>query len=133
MRDVPSVGAHSCGAHPRTAETEQGGRLVIIDHRTYSLYPLMLQRWLDLYEKEGLPVQQRHLGALIGFFVTEIGPLHQAVHLWSYDSMEDRQQRRAKVAADPDWTAFLKKNSELGAMQAQENKILVPVRFSPIK
>lgn len=106
---------------------------MIIDHRTYSLYPMKLQPWLALYEKEALPVQKKHLGPLIGFFVSEIGPLNQVVHLWSFESLEDRQQRRARMAQDPDWKAFLVKNAELAALQSQENKILLPTAFSPIK
>ena len=106
---------------------------MIIDHRTYSFHPMKLQPWLELYEQAALPVQQKHLGGLIGFFVTETGPLNEVVHLWSYDNAEDRQQRRARMAEDPDWGVFLKKNAELGALRVQENKILVPVGFSPIK
>ena len=106
---------------------------MIVDHRTYSLHPLKLKPWLELYERQGLPVQQRHLGGLLGFFVTEIGPLNQAIHLWSYESLEDRQRRRAAMAGDPSWADFLSRNAELGALQRQVNKILVPASFSPIK
>lgn len=106
---------------------------MIVDHRTYTMHPLKLQPWLDLYETWGLPVQKRHLGELIGFFVTEIGTLNQVVHLWSFASLEDRQRRRAAMAQDPDWHDFLKRNAELAALAHQENKILVPAAFSPIK
>ena len=106
---------------------------MIVDHRTYTMKPLMLQPWLQLYESYGLPVQERHLGGLIGFFVTEIGTLNQVVHLWRFESLEDRQQRRAAMAKDPDWAEFLRRNAELAALDHQENKILLPAPFSPIK
>ena len=67
---------------------------MIVDHRTYTFHPLKMPAWLELYENDGLPVQQRHLGQLIGFFVTEIGTLNQVVHIWAFDSLEDRQRRR---------------------------------------
>ena len=41
---------------------------MIVDHRTYELQPGRLRDFLALYEKEGLPVQKKHLGNLIGFF-----------------------------------------------------------------
>src|ERR687892_343584 len=84
-----------------------GEHAMIIDHRTYTMHLSKLPKWLKLYEEHGLPVQQRHLGKLIGFFVSEIGPLNQVVHLWQ--------------------------NEELGALQSQENKILLPTAFSPLK
>lgn len=106
---------------------------MIVDHRTYTLHPLKLQPWLDLYETYALPVQKRYLGELIGFFVTEIGTLNQVVHLWSFASLDDRQRRRAEMAKDPAWQDFLKRNAELAALAHQENKILVPTSFSPVK
>jgi hypothetical protein len=106
---------------------------MVIDHRTYTMHPLKLGKWLKLYEECGLPVQLRHLGNLIGFFQTEIGPLNQVVHLWGFDTLEERQRRRAAMATDPDWQEFLRRNEELGALLYQEDKIVVPVSFSPIK
>lgn len=104
-----------------------------IDHRTYTLVPLKLGKWLDLYEEYALPVQKKYLGNLIGFFQTEIGTLNQVVHLWGFDDLNERQRRRAEMAKDPAWSDFLRRNEELGALVRQENKIVVPVRFSPIK
>ena len=106
---------------------------MIIDHRTYTLHPLKLPKWLKLYEQSGLPVQLKHLGHLIGFFTSEIGPLNQVVHLWQFEDLADRARRRAAMAEDPDWHEFLRRNEELGALQHQENKILLPTAFSPLK
>ena len=106
---------------------------MVVDHRTYTLHPLKLGKWLALYEEYALPVQLRHLGNLIGFFQTEIGTLNQVVHLWGFDSLEERQRRRGEMAKDPAWGEFLRRNEELGALKHQENKIVVPVSFSPLK
>ncbi len=40
---------------------------MIVDHRTYELQPGRLREFLALYEKEGLPVQKKHLGNLVVF------------------------------------------------------------------
>jgi hypothetical protein len=37
------------------------------------------------------------------------------------------------MAKDPDWAEFLRRNEELGALMYQENKIIVPTGFSPIR
>ena len=106
---------------------------MVVDHRTYTCHPTNLNKWLELYETYGLPVQEKHLGRLIGFFVTEVGPLNQVVFMWGYEDMGDRERRRAAMAKDPDWQEFLRRAEELGALQHQENKIVVPVPFSPIR
>jgi hypothetical protein len=55
------------------------------------------------------------------------------VHLWGFDDLAERTRRRAAMAKDPDWAEFLRRNEELGALMHQENKIIVPTSFSPIK
>ncbi len=53
---------------------------MIVVHRTCELQPARLRDVLALYEKEGLPVQKKHLGNLIGYFTTEVGNVHEIVH-----------------------------------------------------
>lgn len=102
---------------------------MIYEHRTYTVAHGLMPAYLARYEEHGLPVQLKHLGRLLGFFVSEIGPLNQVVHIWAYDSLADRETRRAAMAADPAWTAFLAING--GTFTAQDVKILQPTRFSP--
>ncbi|QHI98352.1 NIPSNAP family protein [Xylophilus rhododendri] len=102
---------------------------MIFEHRTYTVAHGLMDDYLQRYEEFGLPVQQRHLGRLLGFFVSEIGPLNQVVHIWVYDSLADREQRRAAMEADPDWHAF--KRSNRGTFVAQEVKMMVGARFNP--
>ncbi|MCK9919189.1 NIPSNAP family protein [Microbacteriaceae bacterium K1510] len=102
---------------------------MIVEQRTYTLPHGTMTTYLERYEKHALPVQKRHLGPLLGFYVTEIGTLNQVVHLWAYDSLADREERREKLAADPEWHAFLRINA--GSFTHQEVKIMKPTRFSP--
>jgi hypothetical protein len=104
---------------------------MIVDHRTYELQPGRLRDFLALYEKEGLPVQKKHLGNLIGFFSTEVGNVNEIVHIWGYEDLADRTKRRAAMAADPAWQSYLQKSREF--MKHMNNKILVPTSFSPTK
>ena len=101
---------------------------MIVDHRTYTLHPGKMNEYVDRYEREGLAVQSRHLGAPLGWYISmDIGQLNQVVHMWGYESLDDRAQRRAKLAADPEWTEFLKKQTPL--IQRMENKILMPAKL----
>jgi len=100
---------------------------MIIDHRTYTIAPRKMGEFLRLFEQFGMPVQRRHLGPLLGFYVTEVGPLNQVVHLWGYDSMADMEKRRAARNADPAWDEYLSKGA--GLVLSQETKLLRPAPF----
>lgn len=101
---------------------------MIIDHRTYTVHPHKFGEFLKIYEELGFEVQKKHLGNLIGWYTSmDIGELHQVVHLWAYESLQDRVDRRANLAADPDWPKYLKE--ALPCLQKMENKILSPAPF----
>lgn len=102
---------------------------MIVDHRTYTVVHGKMAEYLERYQRLALPLQRKHLGHLVGFFVSEIGPLNQVVHLWAYKDIADREARRARLAADPEWQAFLKANT--GSFTHQETKILRATSFSP--
>lgn len=105
---------------------------MIIDHRTYTFRPGTVSKWLNKYENEGLPIQQRHLGEFLGLFTTEVGNLHQVVFMWAYASMGDRETRRAAMETDPQWETFINEIWALDAILTQEIKFLKPASFSPI-
>lgn len=101
---------------------------MIVDHRTYTLKPGTLKSYLELYEREGLGPQSRHLGMPIGWYTSmDIGPLNQIVHMWAYEDLADRAKRRAGMQADPEWQAFLVKAAQM--LVTMENKILSPAPF----
>ena len=103
---------------------------MIIDERTYTLHPGKVGEYFRVYQAEGLEIQKRILGNLLGYFSTETGTLNQVVHLWGYESLDDRTRRRALLGADPGWQAYLPKITPL--LRIQENRILIPAPFSPI-
>jgi hypothetical protein len=86
---------------------------------------------VKLYAEEGIELQQRYLGNLLGVFTTDIGALSTYTSLWGYDSYAEREERRAKLQADDAWKAFLAKIQPL--IHTQQNRILVPTAFSPIR
>ena len=80
---------------------------MIAELRTYTLKPLRARDFLALYERAALPLQKKYLGHLVGFFVSEVGPLNQVVHLWAFDSLAERERRRKEMEQDPAWPAYL--------------------------
>ena len=104
---------------------------MIFELRTYTAEAGRTADFLKLYESMALPLQNRYLGGLVGFYVSEIGPLNQILHLWRFSSLADREQRRSAMEADPAWQAYRVRSRELGAIRQQESKILKPTSFSP--
>ena len=104
---------------------------MIVEHRVYTFHPGKLAEFWRVYRPEPLALQQRILGNLIGFFTVEAGTLNQVVHLWGYESFEDRLRRRAQLMTEPVWQDYIAK--ALPLMQRQESQILLPSDFSPIK
>lgn len=103
---------------------------MIVEQRTYRFKPGAVPQFMALYEAKGLALQKQVLGNLLGYFVTELGPLNETVHLWGYDSLDERSRRRAALMAEPEWRAFLAEILPL--LESQESKILLPTGFSPI-
>jgi NIPSNAP len=106
---------------------------MILEVRTYTAQVGKTAQWLEHYEKHGLPVQQKYLGGLVGFFTAEIGALNQIVHMWKYESLADREARRGAMAKDPAWQEYLRSGPQPSPLISQESRILVPTAFSPMK
>lgn len=104
---------------------------MIYEQRTYSVTPAGIRPLLALYEREGLPILQRHLGRLIAFFITETGELNQVTHLWAYQHLNDREERRTALWRDPDWLVYAEK--VLPLITRMESRILKPAAFSPLQ
>ncbi len=104
---------------------------MIVEERCYTVKPGTVQLYYRDYNPRGLKIQTRILGNLIGYFHTEIGELNQIVHLWGYDSLAERERRRAQLAADPEWQEYLKQSPDI--IVKMESRILVPAPFSPIR
>ena len=98
--------------------------------RTYRLKNGAIHEYLRLIGDEGIAIQKQHLGNLAGYFFSEIGPVNEIVHIWGFSSLDDRQARRARLASDPDWQAFLPKIRDL--IVSADTKIMSPKAFSPL-
>lgn len=103
---------------------------MIVEQRTYDFRPGTIPQFFARYEESGArELQTRILGGLMGYYVSELGTLNQTVHLWRYESLDDRMERRAALMKEPAWREFLAEVTPL--MLRQESKILLPAAFSP--
>ena len=106
---------------------------MLLDVRTYTCRPGMIKKHLALYDQLGKGPQTRHLGQPLAYLQTETGNVNQYLHIWVYEDAADREKRRAAMQADPDWIAYTVESAKLGALDVQENRLMKPVDFFPIK
>lgn len=105
---------------------------MFVEQRTYVLHTgVRLSDYLEAYETIGLPAQRRILGGFLGYFVSDIGTLNQLMHLWAYESLDQRDERREALAMDPDWQRCLSIIRPM--IMTMENTIFKPATFSPIR
>jgi len=93
-----------------------------VEERMYRLKAGAAPEYLKHYEAHGLEVQLKHLPHLVGYYVTEIGALNMLVHMWAYESLDQRERCRAALSADPDWQAYVPKIRPF--IEQQETRIM---------
>ena len=74
---------------------------MIVEQRDYHVFTGKLNEVVSMYESEGIELQRKHLGNLVGVFTTDVGALSTYTALWAYDSYAEREQRRAQLAGRP--------------------------------
>ncbi|HET6318147.1 MAG TPA: NIPSNAP family protein [Chloroflexota bacterium] len=100
---------------------------MLVDERTYTLRPGCLQPYLQRHLEVALPLMREYLGEPLAYFTTVDGELNQFVHLWRYENAGDREQRRARMYADPRWLAYREETGRLGWVVHQSNRLMAAV------
>lgn len=103
---------------------------MIHELRTYTLQPGMQGQYLKNSSEVGRKIRGDKYGKLEGFWSTEFGTLNQVVHLWTFESLNDRERLRGELQKNEEWTKVYLPLAR-GVLLAQENKILSTVL--PIK
>ena len=104
---------------------------MILEERMYTLHVHKIPEFMEIYEREALPVITRHLGNMFGFFLSEVGMQNMIVHMWVYEDWHDRERRRKALFSDPAWHAYRVKNSD--KIMVQDTRILsVAPFFEPV-
>lgn len=101
---------------------------MLVEQRIYDLLPARVPNFYALYQAQGMEVQIRHLGRMLGYYSSEFGALNQVIHLWGYEDLEERARRRAALFADAQWLDYFDKVQPL--IVRQESRILVPAPFA---
>ena len=96
---------------------------MIYELRTYTMRPGMAPAAANHSAEVGRDVRGDDYGTLEGYWLTEIGPLNQVMHLWSFESMEERARLKAALGQNERWNnEYLPKMRPM--LVRQDNRIL---------
>src|ERR1700747_2032473 len=95
---------------------------VIYEIRTYTTKPGQVREYENRFA-EAYPTRAQY-SKLFGYFHTELGPLNQIVHIWPYQSLQERADIREAAGKDSSgkWPP-----GGTDLLATQENDILIPV------
>lgn len=99
--------------------------------RTYQLKVGVLHQYMEQFGRVGLPIVQKYC-TLVGYWSLESGLLNRVVHIWSFESVEQRREARERWWADPEWTERYIPLA-LPMVLSQESVIMSAADFSPIR
>jgi hypothetical protein len=108
------LGSHSYGTgnvYEMRIYTYQAGSL-----------PEVLRRWAD-----AIPYRERY-SPLAACWTSELGGLNKFVHVWVYKDPSERNRIRTEALQDPYWPPQTRE-----WLVRQENKLLLPASFSPMR
>ena len=92
--------------------------------------PTMIKNWENAIDV------RLQFGPVCAIWYSELGALSKFVHIWPYQSLDQRAEIRKKSHDTGMWPSSVKAIKEGGRAEvllAQENKILMPSAFSPLQ
>jgi len=95
---------------------------MIVEFRTYRLKPGTVATAEERFG-QGLPARTK-VSPLAAFWHTEVGPLNRIIHVWPYDSFEQRSQVRSQKIEG--WPPNIRE-----FVEEQTSEIFIPAPFSP--
>src|SRR5258705_236173 len=101
---------------------------MIVEFRTYTLNPGTTPQFEERFA-EALPARAK-VSPLAAFWHTEVGPLNQVIHVWPYKDANHRAETREKARKEGIWPP---KGGQPGQILKQENMLVVPAAFSPMR
>lgn len=99
----------------------------LVDHRIYTIRLRKMGEFLEVFNRMAMPVLMDTLAHPVGFYVSQVGPLNQFVHLWAYEDLADYERRCQARDSHPAFPAYLAASEHL--IVAQETRL---VRATPM-
>jgi len=103
----------------------------IYEKRTYDIQVGKMADLVGLYRDEGYPALEaggfsQHL---VGYFISDTGPLHQLIHLWRFEDDAERRAFWKRLFADEAFMGFAGQIRPL--INAQDVQLLTSAPWGP--
>lgn len=105
---------------------------MIHELRIYTCLPGKQDALVALEEKVA-PIYKRTGTKVIGYWTTLIGRAETFYYMLEYESLADRDAKRAKLFQDPELQKILKESAANPTVQYHDNTILQPTAYSPLR
>ena len=108
---------------------------MIYEMRSYEVVPGRMPAMNARFQNHTVGLFEKHGIKVVGFWKTAIGRQNfELVYILEYKDANDRMEKWEAFMKDPDWIKARNESETHGPLVAQvENKILVPLPFSPLK
>ena len=94
----------------------------LVDHRIYTIRLRRMDEFIGVFRRLALPILRETLGHPLGFWVSQVGPLNQFVHLWAYEDLADYERRCRARDSHPGFAEYLAASEHL--IVAQETRLI---------
>ena len=104
---------------------------VVYEKRTYSVIVGQMAEVVRLYSTLGWPaLEAGGFGKkLVGYFTSDTCELHQLIHLWRFDSDDDRRAHWKRLFENAEFMAFAKQIRPL--VRSQEIQLMLAAPWGP--
>lgn len=113
---------------PFCPEFPAGNLGPVFEWRTYQIrtdgIPDIADVWGEIIDR------RREISPLVMAMHSENGVLNTFVHIWAYESLAHRADARAEAVRVKAWPP---RSAPAGTILSQENRIMTPTSFSPLK
>ena len=105
--------------------------MAIYEKRTYDIQIGQMATVKELYVGEGYPAMKAggFDNKLVGYFISDTGPLHQLIHIWRFDDDNDRRDFWSRLLGDEQFAAFGAKLRP--SIKAQDVQLLQSAPWGP--
>ncbi|XP_060904628.1 protein NipSnap homolog 3A isoform X1 [Labrus mixtus] len=107
---------------------QEGG---VYELASYMMHPGGPAVWGDTFQASINSHDAPGYGKLIGAFHNEFGPMNRVHALWWFESADQRAELRHRAHTDPRVVAAVR--GSVVHLDSQENKLMFPLPFSPLK
>jgi hypothetical protein len=104
---------------------------VVYEKRTYSVTVGQMPELIRIYTTQAWPaLEAGGFGKkLVGYFVSDTGELHQLIHIWRFESDDDRRAHWKRLYENADFVAAVKQIRAL--IKTQDVQLMLAAPWGP--